>query len=340
MTENHMAYADCTSDRDSLHILPLDTVSLKNKSLQEARLIKNSHLEGVVELFSGNETGSGQIAPHELDKAFDFSGDRAGDLELIKSLSTLPSYDVFTLRMELGRMGIGVSQASTLNLSDDACRALTPYMQRYTKPLATAIFWDGLIETVGTHNLMAIVANPDPRKTRENLARLAQAVGISIAEVPAFLEDYTDFLLSATYFQSNANRLEPTMTRLAGEIERLGHDPSLEADRSLARNCALVCGRMEAIYTQTTGFLELFEKMAMRVWMRPSGERFSMLRSFLEKCYVYLGAALCGLSVKLDAWETASRATGSVRKQAEYIARDLNEGLDRIPLMGQLAAAV
>ena len=335
-----MAYADYKSDRDSLHILPLDTVSLKNESLQEARLIKNSHLEGVVELFSGDETGSGQIAPHDLDKAFDFSGDRADDLKLIKSLSTLPSYDVFTLRMELGRMGVGVSQASTLKLSDEQCRALAPYMRRYTTPLASAMFWDGVVETVGAHDLMAIVASPDPQKTRDNLKRFAQALDISIAEVPAFLEDYTDFLMSATYFQSNANRIEPLMTRFAGEIERLGHDPSLEADLYLARNCASVCRRMEAIYSQTTGILDLFEKKAIQVWMRPTGERFIMLRSFLEGCYVHLGAALCGLSVKLDAWDSASRETANVRKQAEYIARDLNEGLDRIPLMGQLMPAV
>ena len=46
-------------DRDSLHILPLSMISLETRGLQRARMIKNSRLESVVELFEGEEIGSG-----------------------------------------------------------------------------------------------------------------------------------------------------------------------------------------------------------------------------------------------------------------------------------------
>ena len=45
-------------DNDSLHILPLEIVPLRTKSLREARLVKNAHLESMVELFSDAQAGS------------------------------------------------------------------------------------------------------------------------------------------------------------------------------------------------------------------------------------------------------------------------------------------
>ena len=58
------------NDRDSIEVLPLSIVPLKINGLRKARIVKNSRLEGVVELFSERESGSGQIRPHDLPKVF------------------------------------------------------------------------------------------------------------------------------------------------------------------------------------------------------------------------------------------------------------------------------
>ena len=76
-------------DMDALHVLPLSIIPLQSKALGKARLIKNAQLRGVVELFSDQATGSGQVEPDELAKVFDLSGDKRQDLEIIKSLSLL-----------------------------------------------------------------------------------------------------------------------------------------------------------------------------------------------------------------------------------------------------------
>jgi len=52
--------------RDSLRILPLSMVPLETVALTRARLIKNVYLEGVVEFFRDEATGSGQLRPDEL----------------------------------------------------------------------------------------------------------------------------------------------------------------------------------------------------------------------------------------------------------------------------------
>ncbi len=54
------------TDRDSLHILPLSILPLSTSALNRARLIKNVRLNSVIELFTGKDTGSGQIEIEDL----------------------------------------------------------------------------------------------------------------------------------------------------------------------------------------------------------------------------------------------------------------------------------
>ena len=54
------------SDIDSLFMLPLRIIPMKTESLARSRLVKNSHIVGVLELFAERETGSGQIEIRDL----------------------------------------------------------------------------------------------------------------------------------------------------------------------------------------------------------------------------------------------------------------------------------
>ena len=104
-----------SADMDALHVLPLSILPLRSEGLKRARLVKNDQLQGVVELFSGQGTGSGQIAPDELAKVFQFDGEKRKDLEIVKSLSHLSSYDIYSLRRELRRLGIAVDRVRRID---------------------------------------------------------------------------------------------------------------------------------------------------------------------------------------------------------------------------------
>jgi hypothetical protein len=54
------------NDRDSLHILPLNILPLDTPSLNRAKLIKNVRLDSVIEMFTDEDTGSGQIDIEDL----------------------------------------------------------------------------------------------------------------------------------------------------------------------------------------------------------------------------------------------------------------------------------
>ena len=94
------------TSQDQIHTLPLSTVPIRTRTLRAARLVKNSRLEGTVELFAENGRSSAQILPGDLPGFFEFSGERRADKEMIGCLGTLPSYDVYSLRLELRNLGI------------------------------------------------------------------------------------------------------------------------------------------------------------------------------------------------------------------------------------------
>ncbi|MBT5809837.1 MAG: hypothetical protein HOI19_05650, partial [Rhodospirillaceae bacterium] len=117
--EDRTVEEDGFVNNDSLFILPLSVLPLANLGLRNARLIKNSRLEGVVELFSGEGTGSGQVLPGDLHENFQFEDKSGQDLEIVQRVANLPSYDVYSLRIGLRSLNIDVDNNENLRLSAD-----------------------------------------------------------------------------------------------------------------------------------------------------------------------------------------------------------------------------
>ena len=103
------------SDRDSLHTIHLSIIPLETRALRRARLIKNNRLESVVELFKDEATGSGQLEIDGLVKLFDWPEDSDhADLTIMHRLGALPSYDVYSLRIQLRKLDIPVNDYSEI----------------------------------------------------------------------------------------------------------------------------------------------------------------------------------------------------------------------------------
>jgi hypothetical protein len=97
-------------DRDALHVLPLRALDLETRVLREARMIKNNSVRSVIELFSGNGIGSGQLNIEDLPGEFGWEiMDPPKDFLLLRQLALLPSFDVCSLRTSLRELGIKVN---------------------------------------------------------------------------------------------------------------------------------------------------------------------------------------------------------------------------------------
>ena len=74
-------------DRDKIHILPLSIIPLNASVLKKTRMVKNVHLESVLELYKGDDTGSGQISIDQLKTVYrDISSE---DISVLQKLAKL-----------------------------------------------------------------------------------------------------------------------------------------------------------------------------------------------------------------------------------------------------------
>ncbi len=207
-----MTYLPQQADLDTLHALPLSILPIHTPVLKSARLIKNTHLESVVEFFDDVETGSGQIDIEGLHGTCGWPENEAPqDLILLRRLARLPSYDVYSLRIVLRAMGIPVNNMAALKLSNAKVRELTDYMTSFTHPLIGQIYGGEDVSVKNFEDIIDLFMAPDPAKARDKLRIMAKTLGITLSEIPKFLEDYGDIFMSLSFFKQCLDDIHPAM---------------------------------------------------------------------------------------------------------------------------------
>ena len=332
LPSRHTQVPEEPQDKDSLHILPLSSVPLITPGLQRARLIKNSRLEGMVELFSGTETGSGQIAPEDLPSVFQFNAHNKKDMQLVKTLSRLSSYDVYSLRVELRRLGIEIDSHRHLRLSDAKVRELSPHMRAFTRPLLAAVYGDSKEQGKAPHDLVHLFMDPDAAAARRNLSWLAGKLKIAVTAIPKFLEDYGDVYLSLAYYQYC---LEQNMARVAAFLKTLGElrkNPTIKQDHALVQIFKDLDEKLRSIVYEVTEILEMFRLRTADMWDDMSAESFRAMEDMIIGYQTQVGAALCAVTVKMNAWSERfpSGRTVVASKQIDFIVNDIRLGFQGI----------
>src|SRR5436305_12269009 len=103
-------------DRDSLHTLAISVLPVKTQIFRRARLVKNSRLDSVIEFFNGVGCGRGQMDLRHTGK-FLALPEKHPDVELLQKVGMLPSFDVYSLRIQLRAHGIIIPDGCALTLS-------------------------------------------------------------------------------------------------------------------------------------------------------------------------------------------------------------------------------
>jgi hypothetical protein len=317
-------------DRDSVHILPLSIVPLKTRALRDARLVKNSQLQGVVELYSGADSGSGQIFPEELTQFFDFSGPREDDIGLISRLSLIPSYDVYSLRIELRDSGIPIENNSELKLSDGKARELTKFMNVFTGPLVAKVYGSDSGENRSLDDLIGMFLQPDVGTARRNLQDLARSLGIDLLEIPQFLERYGDIYLSLAYYASVLEEVSTPLESFASRLATIREDSRFRKSRALLKNCEEIEDRLLNAKVHISNVLGIFEDRTRDMWRNVSGVEYRQTEQLILDFHKEIGATLCALYVKMQAWRELP-GKGSINNCVQFIMSEMMPGLDGIP---------
>ena len=324
-------------DRDSLHILPLSSVPLQTPGLRKARLVKNTRLQGVVELFSGHQMGSGQIYPSELRKVFEFDERNEGDLEIVRALGKLTSYDVYSLRLQLRKLGIDVEDQESLRLSPEKVRQLSDYMRIFTAPIMAAIFGVREQQKKDYLDLRAVLTSDDNSPARQNLHVIAGRLNVHINEFPRILEDIGDIYLSLAYYQYCLNQNLPALSDFTKSIRALRRHPQFRDNYPFQQTCDMLEEKMRIVSAEVKNILDIFQVRTCEMWENPSRREFDRMLRMVTDYQAKIGGALCAITVKMNAWRSAFDSeyededeNSSPLRRADFIMTEMRHGIESI----------
>lgn len=321
------------ADRDALHILPLSIVPLETLALRRARMVKNGHLKSVIEFFSDEASGRGHMELGALSAEFGWPEDSPHpDLILLRKLALLPSYDVYSLRILLREQGIHVGDIDALKLSPHKVEQLTEYMTNFTHPLIVQIFGNDDLSIQSFEDIIALFRDPDIKKARQKLKIMADKLGIGVADVPRFLEDYGDVFLSLSYFRQCLDEITPIIDKFFDSLKELRSNYQLKNDHNLMNCCTHIETTLNERLAAITGRMENFDLSTKDIWNDISAERFRKVKAMITSYHTTIGGVLCALSVKMNAWNRLfpdSDVGGPIRR-SEFIMSEMCQGIENI----------
>jgi hypothetical protein len=316
-------------DSDALHVLPLAIIPLKTPALARARLIKNSLMQGVVELFRDHHAGSGQCLPDDLRDRFKIDND--DDIALVKKLADLPSYDVYSLRTALRRLGVAVDRHRHLCLSSAKQAALAPYMAAYVKPLIVRVYGSERKDLSGVGAIVQLFRTPDVDAALRNLRRLAASLEVSLEEVPAVLESYGDVFLSLSYYQNCLDETLPAIKSLLAAVAELRANAQTRAEPALQDTCRFAERKLQSMIADMGGLTDMFVTRTQDMWRDVSPASFRAMKALIEGYQATVGGNLCIVTVKMNAWTKHFPAgSGALSRKASVLMSEVRPGLERI----------
>lgn len=320
-------------ERDSLHILPLCIVPIETPGIRRARMIKNSSLISVIELFHDDDTGSGQVDVGAIVDLFGLpERPPHPDLVLLRQLALMPSYDVYSLRILLREKGIVVSDLDGLKLSAKKVHELTGYMTKFTHPLISEIYGQDDVAIKSFDDVVKLFLNPNVAVARQKLQIMAEKLGLELLEIPKFLEDYGDIFLSLSYYRECLDQISPAIDEILNSITDIRANMQLKHNGVLMRICAEIEATINEATAAVTGRFENFDRSTGDMWRDISAERFRAIEKAIKRYHVTIGGVLCSLTVIVGAWKHSFPTvnSGGPIRRSEFLMTTMRQGISNI----------
>ncbi len=315
--------------RDAIDKLSLSSIPLSSNALKGAKLIKNARMETTVELHSDPLSGSLQVAPENIG---DFMQTSPRDQEIIKSLAGLHSFDVYSLRANLKKLGVEVEDAESLELSDDMKEGLSIYSMEFIQPLVEKIFGQGREDLHTAEGLQRIFRDPDMARAKENLKLMAEKTGIPLAEIPKFLEEYSDVFLSVAYYRYGFESVGPDVDRFLFWMHDLRSSRDAAASPKMAAQCKEVEETMRFLANSIRERLAQFQSGFETFWKDINRQSFQLMRTQIEENHASMGSVLCGMIVKMNMWKKTfpDNNVGGPSTRIKFVMTELEPGLVKL----------
>ncbi|MFN7113305.1 MAG: hypothetical protein ACK4PK_02995 [Alphaproteobacteria bacterium] len=314
-------------EQDALDKLSLSIIPLSSTALRNARLIKNTRMETTVELMNDPVAGSLQMRPDDIAENLTNS---TRDQAIIRALAALNSYDVYSLRTSLKKIGVEVEDKQKLDLTEEMKLTLHHYMLAFTRPLVDRIF--GYEKAEGQEDISLLLNDPDVARVRDNLRIMSEKTGIPLEEIPRFLSAYSDVFLSVAYYRHSFESLGEEIERFLQWIGELQQHRDIKSSPRMVNACR---NTEDIVYKLTVSVRERmsrFNKAFHMFWSDINKDSFEQLRKQIEENHDGMGSVLCGLLVKVRSWsyEFPDNTVGSPAKRVTFVMTEIEPGLDKL----------
>lgn len=330
-------------DRDSIHTLPLAYIPTKTEGLRRARMIKNVRLENKIELYREAGAGSAQIDVEEVPDFFQAAEENlVEDMQMLKALEGLKSFDVYSLRRSLRAVGIRVEEQDAFRLSDAKAKELFPFMQNLTRPLIGYIYGSSDdVDLTDPTTLFEMVANPNSEAAIYRLKSLAEALGSNLTNLPSMLEDFGDTFMSLSYYKGYFQYVVPRIEELIEWMTDVRDNSYLRNDQRLVKKFNQVEGLLGFISKSVALRFDNFDAKSVIKWDEITVEEYKEVQELIKAHQETFGEVLCGITVKIYEWENAFPTRGgSPDKRSEFITAEIAPGLDELAMVEKNAPKI
>jgi len=300
----------------------------------------------VIELFVDEDAGSGQLEVEDLIAEFGWDpAEPPNDLIMLRQLALLPSYDVYSLRINLRKYGIDIEDNEALKLSKAKNEQLSAYMTEFTRPLIVQIYGEGEVEVQTFEDVIKLFRDPDVVKAIGKIQVMSEKLGINPEDIPKFMEDYGDIFLSLSYYRECLDAIEPIITEFLEAMNELKGNYQFKNDQNLVNTIKMIESTINERMAAVTGRFENFERGTKYMWDNISAERFRKVEKLISGYHTSIGGVLCALSVKMEAWARLfpNKDAGGPGRRAEFIMSEMKQGIENIVKMedaGPMLAAL
>jgi hypothetical protein len=254
------------------------------------------------------------------------------DQDIVNSLAGLYSYDVYSLRANLKRLGVEITDVDALELSDDMKEQLAVYSLGFIGPLVEKIFGQGISELNNKDALQNIFRGSDAARVRENLKIMSAKTGMPLTEIPKFIEEYSDLFLSVAYYRYSFESISADIDRcLSWVLGARSHRDVASSPRTIAQ-CKQVEVILRFLSNSIRERLALFRACFEKFWEDINRDSFQRMRQQIEENHTSMASALCGLVVKINLWkkEFPDDVKGNPAVRAKFVVTELEPGLMRL----------
>ena len=265
------------------------------------------------------------------------AGGKHPDAILIAKLSLMQSFDIYTLRMQLRQLGLNIENSADLRLSSAKTSHLKKHMTLFMQPLMDLIYDE---TGQNTQQIGAAAANfhrTDNQDAHQNLKKLSEKLQI-ILGLPEFLGSYGDVFLSLAYFKDAFEALLPKVKRFNQHVKALQNSDALQNDDYFKDASNIACQDLQEIIAIIGTRFAAFDEQTKNMWSNMTASSFHEVKTLIESNHGILGGILCGLTLKMSAWEdNMETSDNSPRRQADFIMSDIKQGINTIKIIARSA---